>query len=178
MCSDSLVYGVNFHCRRPMKFSGTVSLISWARWSWAVVYVHSLYFFGFWLVLGFSLVGPSLQLVNWGPVHPHVLYSVVQMWTGVLKLILLCVQGFEASLSLLFSCLFWVIFHYLLVFLDQSWIEVSVGSTPSFTFFHCYLLVLPLLVGFLFQQVYWCSELPPGKFSGVAKWNLSHCLSY
>ena len=36
----------------------------------------------------------------------YILYSIVQV---VLKLILLCVQVFEASLSLLFSCLFWVI---------------------------------------------------------------------
>ena len=50
------------------------------------------------------------------------------------------------------------------------------ASTLSFTFFHCYLLVVPLLVGFLFHQVYWCSPLLPCKFSGVAKWNLSHCL--
>ena len=35
------------------------------------------------------------------------------------------------------------------------------ASSPSFTFFCCYLLVVPLLVGFLFQQVYWCSHLPP-----------------
>ena len=35
------------------------------------------------------------------------------------------------------------------------------ASTPSFTFFCCYLLVVPLLVGFLFQQVSWCSQLPP-----------------
>ena len=35
------------------------------------------------------------------------------------------------------------------------------ASTPSFTFFCCYLLVVSLLVGFLFQQVSWCSQLPP-----------------
>ena len=64
------VYGVNFHGRRPVRFSGAVSLISWARWSWSVAYVVSVYIFGFWLLLGLSLVGPSLQLVNWGSLHP------------------------------------------------------------------------------------------------------------
>ena len=35
------------------------------------------------------------------------------------------------------------------------------ASTPSFTFFRCYLLVVFLLVGFLFQEVSWYSQLPP-----------------
>ena len=38
-------------------------------------------------------------------------------------------------------------------------------STPSFTFF-CYLLVVPLLVGFLFQDVSWCFQLLPTLFYG------------
>ena len=40
------------------------------------------------------------------------------------------------------------------------------ASTPSFTFFCFYLLVVPFLVGFLFQQVYWFSQLPPTLFCG------------
>ena len=39
------------------------------------------------------------------------------------------------------------------------------ASTPSFTFFCYYLFVVPLLVGFLFQQVSWCSQLLPSDFS-------------
>ena len=38
----------------------------------------------------------------------------------VLELVLLCVQGFEAFLLLLFSCLS----HYLVVSPDRSWIEL------------------------------------------------------
>ena len=32
-------------------------------------------------------------------------------------------------------------------------------SPPSFTFFSSHLLVIPLLVGFLFQEESWCSQL-------------------
>ena len=63
------VYGMNFYGRMPVGFSGAVSLISWALWFWAVIYVGSLYVFGFWLLLGLYLVGPSLELVNWGSLH-------------------------------------------------------------------------------------------------------------
>ena len=123
------------------------------------------------------LICTSLVLVNWGSLHPpHLVFCCADVRQVLLKQIVLCVPGFEASLSLLFSCLFWVISPLFIVFPDQSWIEVSVASTPFFTFFRCYLLVVPFLVGFLFQQVYWCSPLPPCKFSGEAKWNLSHCL--
>ena len=65
-----LVYGVNLYARITVRFSAVVSLISWAYWSWAIIYVDSLYVFGFSLLLGFSLVGPSLQLVNWWSLHP------------------------------------------------------------------------------------------------------------
>ena len=37
-------------------------------------------------------------------------------------------------------------------------------STPSFTFFSSYLLVFPLLVGFLFQEVSCCPQLLPTLF--------------
>ena len=37
-------------------------------------------------------------------------------------------------------------------------------STPSFTFFCCYLLLIPLLVGFLFQEESRCSQLLPTLF--------------
>ena len=67
------VSGVKFYGRRSARFSGAVSLISWARWSWAVVYVGALYVFGFWLLLGLSLVGPCHQLVNWGSLSPPAL---------------------------------------------------------------------------------------------------------
>ena len=63
------IYGKNFYYRMPMEFSGAVSLISWARWSWAVVYVGSPCVFGFWLLLDLSLMGLSLELVNWGSLH-------------------------------------------------------------------------------------------------------------
>ena len=67
---SSWVYGVNFCGRIPVRFSGTVSLISRSYWSWAVVYVGSVYVFGFWFLLGLSLVGLSHQLVTWGSVCP------------------------------------------------------------------------------------------------------------
>ena len=34
-----------------------------------LLFVGSLYVFGFWLLLGFSLMGLSLELVNWGSLH-------------------------------------------------------------------------------------------------------------
>ena len=66
----SWVYGVNFCGRIPVRFRGTASLISQSYWSWAVVYAGSVYVFGFWFLLGLSLVGPSHQLVIWGSVCP------------------------------------------------------------------------------------------------------------
>ena len=42
----------------------------------------------------------------------------------VLELVLPCVQGFEAFLLLLFSCLFLVFLHYLFVFSDRSWVDL------------------------------------------------------
>ena len=62
-------YGVNFCGRIPVRFSGIVSLISRSYWSWAVVYVGSVYVFGFRFLLGLSLVGLSHQLVIWGSVY-------------------------------------------------------------------------------------------------------------
>ena len=64
------VFGVNVCDRIRVRFSGVVSLFSWAHWSWALIYVGSLYVFGFWLMLGLCLVGLPLQLVNWGSLHP------------------------------------------------------------------------------------------------------------
>ena len=61
--------GVNFYDRRPVGFSGVVSLIYWTWCSWDAlyaIYVGSLVVIGFWLLLGHCLVGPSLQLVDWG----------------------------------------------------------------------------------------------------------------
>ena len=65
-----LVFGVNFCGRIPVRFSGTVSLISRSYWSWTVVYVASVYVFGFWFLLGLCLVGLSHQLVMWGSAFP------------------------------------------------------------------------------------------------------------
>ena len=156
---------MNFYGRMPVGFSGAVSLISWARWSWAVVYVGSLYVFWFWLLLGLPLVGPSLQLVNWGSLHPpHLVFCCA----GVDRL---CWSWFFCVYKVLrlLSCFCLVVgsgyfLHHLVVFPDWSWVEVSVASTYSFTSFCYYLLVVPLLVSFLFQQVYWCSQLPPTPF--------------
>ena len=64
------VCGVNFYGRRPVRFNGAFSLISWTCCSWAVIYVGSLDVFGFSLLLGLSLVGPWFQLVYWGWLHP------------------------------------------------------------------------------------------------------------
>ena len=75
------VCGVNFSGRRPVRLSGAVSLISWSYWPWALVSVGSVYVFGFWFLLGLSLVGLCHQLVIWGAV-PHLLCSVVQVWAG------------------------------------------------------------------------------------------------
>ena len=64
------VSGVNFYGRTPVRFSSAVSLISWACWSWAVIYVGSLYVLGFQFLLSLSLVGLSYQVVIWGSVCP------------------------------------------------------------------------------------------------------------
>ena len=49
-------------------------------------------------------------------------------------------------------------------------------SPPSFTFFSSYLLVFPLLVGFLFQEESWCSQLLPTFFSMVGLlWAMGVC---
>ena len=103
-------YGVNFCGRIPVRFSGTVSLIPRAYWSWAVVSVGSVYVFGFWLLLGLSLVGPSHQLVNWGSVCPlPLIFCCARVGRLCWSWFFQCVQGFEAFVLLLFSCLFWVI---------------------------------------------------------------------
>ena len=64
-----------------------------------------------------------------------------------LELVLLCGQGCEAFALLSFSCLFLVISS-LFSYISRSVLgSVSVSSTPSFTLFCSYMLVLPLLVG-------------------------------
>ena len=77
----------------------------------------------------------------------------------VLELVLLCVQGFEAFLLLFFSCLFLVISSLFICIFKYVLGGLSVASPPSFTFFSSHLLVIPLLVGFLFQEESWCSQL-------------------
>ena len=114
---------------------------------------------------------------NWlteGHFIHHICFLLCRWGQVVLKLVLPCVQGFEDSLLLLFSCLFWVISPPF-TWNSRSFVGwVNVVSTPSFTFC-CYLLVVPLLVGLLFQEVSWCSQLLPTLFlvidcRGKAKW--------
>ena len=62
--------------------------------------------------------------------------------------------------------------HHLVVIPDWSWVEVSVAPTHSFIIFLYCLLVVPLLVGSLFQQVYWCSQLPPPQKRFIANVHL------
>ena len=47
-----------------------------------MVYVGSVYVFGFWFLVGLSLVGLSHQLLSEGQFVPHLLFSVVQVWAG------------------------------------------------------------------------------------------------
>ena len=47
-----------------------------------MVYVGSVFVFGFWFLLGLSLVGLSYQLLSEGQSVPHLLSSVVQVWAG------------------------------------------------------------------------------------------------
>ena len=136
-----------------------------------MVYVGFVCVCGFWFLLGLSLVGLSHQLVIWGSVCPP---PLVFCCAGVGRL---CwswfFHGFEAFLLLLFSCLFWVISSLFSCISRYVLGWVSVTSTPSFTFC-CYLLVVPLLVGFPFQKVYWCLQHPPTVFliiwRGKVKW--------
>ena len=156
------VCGVNFSGRRPVRLSGAVSLISWTCCSWYAVYIGSLYVFGFWLLLGLSLVGPSLQLVNCGSLHPPHLVCccagadrLCQSWFFCLSEVLRLVYCYCSVVS---SLLF---LHHLVIIPDWSWVEIRVASTHSSTIFLYYLLVVPLLVVSLFWKMYWCSQLPP-----------------
>ena len=154
------VCGVKFYDRRPVRCSGEVSLIPWTWCSWALVYVSSLDVFGFWLLLGVSLGGPSLQLVTWGSLSPPHLVCccagaerLCQRWFFSLYTVLRLLSRYCSVV-----CSGYFLHH--LVIPDWSGVEVSVASTHSFTTFLYYLLVVSL-----FQQVYWCSELPPkGNF--------------
>ena len=75
------IYGVYFCGRILVRFIGAVSSISWAYLSWAVVSVGSVYVFGFWLLLGISLEGPSHQLVNWGSLcPPRLVFCCAGVW--------------------------------------------------------------------------------------------------
>ena len=81
ICFDSLSFWCEFYGRRPVRFKGAVSLITWTSCSWDALYavcVGSLDVTGFWLLLSCSLVGSSLQLVDWGSLHPPHL-AVVQV---------------------------------------------------------------------------------------------------
>ena len=103
------VFGVKFCDKIPVRFSGTVSLVSRSYWSWAVVYVGSVYVFGFsscWVFLWW--VFPTSWLSE-GQSVPHLLFSVVQVWAGCVGAGSSVLQAFEAFLLLLFHCLFLVI---------------------------------------------------------------------
>ena len=85
------------------------------------------------LALCMSLVFGSVWVFLWwvfptswlseGQSVPHLLFSVVQVWAGCVGAGSSCIQGFEAFLLLLFSCLFLVISS-LFVFPDRSWVEL------------------------------------------------------
>ena len=113
------VYGVKFCGRIPVRFNGTVSLSSWSYWSWAVVYVCSVYVFGFWLLLHLSLLVPSHQLVIWVSVCPPPLVfccaGVGRLCWGWFFHVYKVVRLFSYSCSVVCS-------HYLVVFPDRSWI--------------------------------------------------------
>ena len=82
LCSDPPGFGVNLCDRIPVRFSGTVSLISGSYLSWAVVYVGSVYVFGFWFFLGISLVCFPTSYSSESQSVPHLLFSVVEVWAG------------------------------------------------------------------------------------------------
>ena len=71
ICSvlTSWVCGVNLYGWSPLRISGAVYLI-WTCCSWDFIYIASLDVCGFWLFLCYSLVGPSLQLVDCGSLCP------------------------------------------------------------------------------------------------------------
>ena len=74
-----------------------------------MVYVGCVYVFGFWFFWVFLWWVIPTSWLSEGQSVPHLLFSVVQVWAGLLQLVLPCVQGFEAFFLLLFSCLFLVI---------------------------------------------------------------------
>ena len=115
---------------------------------------HCCWFFLWWLL-------PSSWLTEGHSIH-NVLYSVVQVWTGCVEAgSSMCTRFWGFSLALVQFFVLSKFLHHLVLFPYQSWVEVRVASTPFFTFIRCYLLVVPLLVGFLFQQL-----------SGVHSFNL------
>ena len=112
---------MNFYGRMPVGFSGAISLIFWAPWSWAVIYVGSLYVFGFWLWLGLSVVGHSLKLANWGSLPlPLLAFCCAGMgrlcWSWFFR-VYKVLRLFSCSCSVVCS-------HYLVVFPDQSRVEL------------------------------------------------------
>ena len=116
-----------------------------------------------WVFLWWVL--PSNWLTEGHSVY-HLLYALVQVWAGCVEAgSFLCIRFREFFLALVQLFVLSKFLHHLVVFPNWSWVEVSVASTPSFTFSCCYLLVVPLLVGFLFQQVSWCLQLPLSDFS-------------
>ena len=95
--------------RVPVKFSGTVSLISWSYWSCAVVYVDSVclcFLFLFETFFGWTFPPAGYLKVSLSPTSCFLLCRCGQV---VLELVLLYVQSFETFLLVLFCGLFLVI---------------------------------------------------------------------
>ena len=81
-----------------------------------MVYVGSVYVFGFWFLLRFSLVGVYHHWSSEGQSFPHLLFSVVEVWEGCVGagssvctrfcgFSLALVQFFFLVISSLFSCI-------------------------------------------------------------------------
>ena len=115
-------------------------LISWSYWSWAVVSVGSVYVFGFWFLLGLSLMGLSHQLVIWGSVCPP---PLVFCCAGVGRLrwswffhVYKVLRLFSCSCSVVCS-------HYVVVSPDRSWVEfvwLPLPPSPSSVVICCWYL--------------------------------------
>ena len=108
-----------------------------------------LYICLWFFVLVASFFGESFPPAGYLRVNlsPTSFFVLCRCGEVVLELVLPCVEGLKGFLLLLFSHLFLVISS-LFSYISRSVLgSVSVSSTPSFTLFCSYMLVLPLLVG-------------------------------
>ena len=98
------VSAVNFYGRRPVRFSGTIALTYWACWSWLLFMLSVCMSLGFdccWIFLWWVL--SCSRLTEGHSIH-HVLYSVVQVWTGCVEAdSSLCTRFWGFSLTLVQS---------------------------------------------------------------------------